>query len=146
MAVKTLAKKLPDTYFELVQVFPLTHIRDEDHLDTAQRVIDDLLQRDLDKAEQEYLDALTDLVETHEDENELFAHASEAGVLRELMTSNDLSQQKLAKESRISQSTISAVLNGARSLTKNQVIALASYFRVAPGAFLPAVRAKTAHA
>jgi plasmid maintenance system antidote protein VapI len=57
--------------------------------------------------------------------------------LRELMRANGLSQNDLAKKVGIVQSTISAVLNGSRKLTKGQVIRLAEYFNVAPSAFLP---------
>ncbi len=137
MAGKTAARTLPDTYFELVKQFPLTHVRDGDHLDAAQEVIDRLLQEDLDRGAQEYLDALTDLVETYEEEHVPIPDASEADVLRELMRANGLSQGRLQKAVGISQSTISAVLNGSRSLTKEQVIALARYFRVSPAVFLP---------
>jgi HTH-type transcriptional regulator/antitoxin HigA len=138
MLDKTIPRRLPATYFDLVQRFPLTHIRDDAHLDAAQEVIDRLLQEDLDEGTQEYLDALTDLVETYEDERQPIPDASEADVLRELMRSNGLSQLKLAKEAKISQSTLSAVLTGTRSLTKKQLIALARYFHVSPAAFLPA--------
>jgi HTH-type transcriptional regulator/antitoxin HigA len=137
MAGKTAARMPPDTYFELVKQFPLTHVRDDDHLEAAQEVIDRLLQEDLDEGAQEYLGALTDLVETYEGEHVPIPGASEADVLRELMRANGLSQGRLQKAVGISQSTISAVLNGARSLTKEQVIALARYFRVSPAAFLP---------
>jgi HTH-type transcriptional regulator/antitoxin HigA len=135
MALKTTTRKPPDTYFELVKQFPLTHIRDEDHLDAAQEVIDRLLEKSLDQGEQDYLDVLTDLVETYEDEHHPIPDASEADVLRELMRSNGLSQLKLAKEVGIAQSTISAVLNGTRSLTKEQVARLAQFFHVSPAVF-----------
>ena len=101
--IKAAAKKLPDTYFDLVRLFPLTHIRDDSHLENAQRVIEKLLGQRLDKGAEEYLDALTDLVETHEDEHEPMRDASEADVLRELMRYNDLSQPCLAKEVKIAQ-------------------------------------------
>jgi HTH-type transcriptional regulator/antitoxin HigA len=80
---------------------------------------------------------LTDLVEAYENEHEHILDASEADVLRELMRTNELSQSKLAKKVGISQSTISAVVNGARSLTKEQVLTLAKFFRVSSAAFLP---------
>jgi len=131
-------RTLPDSYFELVKRFPLTHIRNSRHLDAAEKMMHQLLKEELDEGGQEYLDVLTDLVEKYEAEHEQIRDASEADVLRLLMESNGLSQTRLAKEVGISQSTISAVLNGARSLTKEQVIALASFFHVAPAAFLPA--------
>jgi HTH-type transcriptional regulator/antitoxin HigA len=137
MAIKTVAGRLADSYFKLVRKFPLTHIRDGRQLGAAQEMIDRLLASDLDRGAQEYLDALTDLVEAYENEHEQFGDVSEAEVLRELMRANGLSQQRLAKVTGISQSTISAVLNGARSLTKKQVVTLARYFHLSPAAFLP---------
>ncbi len=64
--------------------------------------------------------------------------ASEADVLRALMQAHRLSQARLAKQASIAQSTISAVLNGGRSLTKAQVSRLARLFGVSPAAFFPA--------
>src|SRR3954468_20669933 len=65
--IKTTDRVLPDTYFALVKEFPLTHIRDDEHLKEAQEAIDQLLQEELDEGAQAYLDALTDLVEIYED-------------------------------------------------------------------------------
>jgi HTH-type transcriptional regulator/antitoxin HigA len=135
MGIKTNRRTLPDTYFELVRQLPLTHIRDDAHLDAAQEMIDRLLEKNLDQGEQDYLDVLTDLVETYEDEHHPIPDASEADVLRELMRSNGLSQLQLAKKVGIAQSTISAVLNGTRSLTKEQVGHLARFFHISPAAF-----------
>jgi HTH-type transcriptional regulator/antitoxin HigA len=138
MVLKTASRTLPDTYFELVKQFPLTHIRNDAHLEEAQEMLDRLLQEELDEGSQEYLDALTDLVETYEDNHHPIPDASEADVLRELMRSNGFSQMKLAKRAGIAQSTISAVLNGNRPLTKKQVVVLARVFGISPSAFLPA--------
>jgi HTH-type transcriptional regulator / antitoxin HigA len=120
-----------------VRQFPLIHLRDDDHLHRAIGAIDWLLRQDLDEGAQAYLDVLTDLVAVHENEHVLIPYVSEAELLRELMQSNGLSQTELAKTIRISQSTISAVLRGNRSLTKGQVIKLARFFGVSPAAFLP---------
>ncbi len=136
MATKTTARKLPDSYFKLVKRFPLTHVRDDAHLDEAQEMIDRLLQRDLDQGEQEYLDVLTDLVESYEETHYPIPDASEGDVLRELMRMNGFTQQSLAKEVKIAQSTLSAVLNGTRSLTRDQIVALAKFFHVPPTVFL----------
>lgn len=128
---------MPDTYFRLVRQLPLTHLRDEAHATAAQAMIDRLLEKDLDAGEQAYLDVLTDLVEAYEDRHVAVPDASEADVLRCLMTANGLSQAALAKQVGIASSTLSAVLNGTRSLTRGQVLVLAKFFGVAPGAFLP---------
>jgi HTH-type transcriptional regulator / antitoxin HigA len=137
MAVKAAARRVPETYWKLVKRFPLIHIRDEAHLDEALAVIDGLLRQDRDEGAQAYLDVLTDLVAAYEDKHVPIADVSEADVLRELMRTNRLSQMELAKAVGIAQSTISAVLTGARSLTKEQVIKLAKFFCIAPAAFLP---------
>lgn len=128
--------RLPHTYYRLVEQLPLTHIRDDKQMAAAQAMIDQLLQSRLDKGAQEYLDALTDLVEVYEEERAPMPDASEAEVLRELMRSHGLSQARLAQAVGVSQSTLSAVLTGERSLTKGQVVTLARFFHVSPSAFL----------
>jgi HTH-type transcriptional regulator/antitoxin HigA len=137
MTVKNARRKQPDTYFDLVKEFPLTRIRDDDQLDGALNMVRRLMQEDLDLGERAYLDVLADLVKAYEDKHHPIPDASEADVLRLLMESNKLSQLKLAKMTGISQSTISAVLNGNRFLTKAQVVSLARVFGVSPNAFLP---------
>jgi HTH-type transcriptional regulator / antitoxin HigA len=133
MAVKT----APASYFRLVERFPLVSIRDDAHLVRAQALLDELLRARAGKGTELYLDVLTDLVELYEREHEPAWAVSEADMLRELMRSHGLSQQALEAKVGIAQSTISSVLNGTRSLTKDQVISLAKFFGVRPGAFLP---------
>lgn len=133
---KSRSRRIPDSYFELVKSFPLVPIRDNRHLDEAQAVIDQLLREKLDSGGEAYLDVLTDLVEAYEDEHHEIDDASEASVLRLLMESNGMTQAELARRVGISPSTISAVLSGVRSSTRRQVVTLASFFQVAPSAFL----------
>jgi HTH-type transcriptional regulator/antitoxin HigA len=138
MATRIRVRTLPDSYFALVRRFPLTCIRDQEHLAEASKVIDALLRQDLDEGGQAYLDVLTELVESFEDQHVPIADASEADVLRALMEANGLSQSRLARAVGISQSTLSAVLRGSRTLTKDQVVKLSRIFGVSPAAFLPA--------
>jgi HTH-type transcriptional regulator/antitoxin HigA len=105
-------------------------------------VLDGLLARDGDEGTREYVAVLTDLVSAYEDEHVAIPDVSEADVLRELMRANGLTQAELARSSRIAQSTLSAVLTGARSLTKGQIIKLAGLFGIAPAAFPPATRGR----
>ncbi|MGO9470740.1 MAG: helix-turn-helix domain-containing protein [Isosphaeraceae bacterium] len=137
MAVKSTVHRVPDTYLKLVKRFPLIHIRDDAHLDAALELLSELLRQERDVGTREYLDVLTDLVAAYEDEHVPMPDVSEADVLRELMRSNRLSQMQLAKSVGMAQSTISAVLTGARSLTKGQILKLAKLFGIAPAAFLP---------
>ncbi len=137
MGIKVIAPALPNSYFELVRRFPLVHIEDEHYLMHAQMMLDSLLCRNLDEGGQAYLDALTDLVGVYEDENESIPDAPAGDVLRELIASSGLSQQKLAGAVGMAQSTISAVLSGNRKLTTGQMVKLARHFHVPPAVFLP---------
>ncbi len=103
----------------------------------AQTILDELLKQTLDSGSEAYLDALTDLVAVYENEYVPIADAPAGDVLRELVASSGLTQQKLAKAVGIAQSTISAVLSGNRKLTTEQMVKLAGYFKVSPAVFLP---------
>lgn len=127
----------PDSYFALVREFPLRSIRSEAELDAAELILHRLLARRLDRGETLYRDALTDLIEVYEEKSQPIPDAPEAEVLALLMESNALSQSALAREVGISQSTLSAVLSGTRSLTREQVVNMARRFNVSPSAFLP---------
>jgi HTH-type transcriptional regulator/antitoxin HigA len=95
------------------------------------------MRRELDGDEAEYLDVLADLMARYEEKNHPVPDAPEGDVLRLLMEDRKLSQQALEKETGVARSTLSAVLGGARSLTKEQVVALARFFGVSPLVFLP---------
>ena len=136
MAAKTALSIKSDTYSKLADEFRLSRIKDDDHLKAAHKMVDRLLQENLDPSGQDYLDVLAGLVEAYEDRHFPIPDAPEADVLRELIRSSGLSQSELSEKVGIVQPTISAVLNGHRSLTKKQVIRLAEFFGVAPAAFL----------
>ena len=137
MVTKNQPSALPDSYFELVRRFPLTHIRSLKILGQAIAVVDELLQKCLDRGAQEYLDALSDLIAIYEDADAPIPDASESDVLRELMRSSGHKQMALSKAVGISQSTLSAILSGEREMTKRHMVALAKFFNVPPSVFLP---------
>ena len=137
MVVKNQPSAMPDSYFELVKRFPLTHVRSRRHLGQAIALVDELLQKRLDRGAQEYLDALSDLIATYEDEHAPIPDASESDVLRELMRSSGHKQMAVSKAVGISQSTLSAILTGEREMTKSHMVVLAKFFNVPPSVFLP---------
>ena len=69
-------------YILKVMEFPLTSIRDDEHLAEARKVLNRLVMADLDKGSRDYLDALTDLVEKYEDEYVSIPDAPAQDVLR----------------------------------------------------------------
>jgi HTH-type transcriptional regulator/antitoxin HigA len=131
MAPKTVNGRVHDSYFELVREFPLTSIRSDRYLKEAQKVIDRLLAKGkLDRGEETYLDALSDLVELYEDEHYPIGPASDADMLRHLMEAKGLSQTLLHEGTGIPRSTISEILAGKRPFSKGVIAKLAKYFRV----------------
>lgn len=134
MATKTkfsLKGKGRDTYLELVQAFPLASIKSEEHLEAAQEAMDQLLAKgDLDGGEEMYLDALSDLVAAYEDEHHAIAPASDADMLRHLMEAKDVTQAQLSREAGIAKSTISEVLSGKKTFSRQMMHKFSDYFKV----------------
>lgn len=134
MATKTkfaLKGKGKDTYLELVLQFPLASIKSDEHLETAQEVMDRLLAKgELDDGAEMYLDALSDLVAAYEDEHYAIAPASDADMLRHLMDAKGVTQAQLSRETGIAKSTISEVLGGKKAFSRQVIRKFADYFRV----------------
>ena len=87
-------------YLALVRALPLVSLRDDVHLAAALAVIDGLLDRpQRTSGEEEYLRALTDLVETYENARVLIPPMSGVEVLRFLMEEHGLSQADLVPSS-----------------------------------------------
>ncbi len=139
MAVKTRDKAPGNTYLDRIKEFPLTSIRDDEHLAEARKVLNRLVVADRDEGSQNYFDALTDLVEKYEDMSVSIPDAPARDVLRLLMESNGLTQNKLAKKVGIPQSTISEILAGAKQMNVNHMVKLSALFGVAPAVFMPRV-------
>ncbi|MBL8816198.1 MAG: helix-turn-helix transcriptional regulator [Planctomyces sp.] len=126
--------KCRDSYLELVLDFPLASIKSVEHLAEAQRVIDGLLSRGtLDAGEETYLDALSDLVGSYEDEHHSIEPASDADMLRHLMEAKGVSQMQLSRDTGLPKSTISEVLAGKKPFSRKLIHVLSNYFHVDVG-------------
>lgn len=134
MATKTrfgIKGKEGDSYLELVLAFPLSSIRSTGHLTAAQVVIDRLLAKaELDDGEETYLDALSDLVAVYEDQHHAITPASDADMLRHFLEAKEVTQSQLSHETGIAKSSISEVLAGKKSFSRQMIRKLAAYFRV----------------
>lgn len=123
-------------YLELIRAFPLVSISDDMHLDAAVRVIDRLVEkRDRSAAEEAYLGALTDLVETYEDTHVAIPDARGVEALRYLMEENGLAQADLVSEFG-SPSIVSEVLSGKRRLALQHIKHLAARFGLPADVFM----------
>ena len=122
-----------DSYLELVLAFPLASIRNDTHLSAAQRILDNLLAQDLDPGAELYLDALSDLVGTYEDEHYSIESATDADLLRHFMHAKGVSQTDLHRETGLPKSSISEVLAGKKPFSRQMIRKLADYFGIDAG-------------
>jgi HTH-type transcriptional regulator / antitoxin HigA len=120
-----------DSYLKLVTAFPLASIKSAEQLQEAQKVMDQLLaQGELKSGEKMYLDALSDLVATYEDEHYAIGPASDAEMLRHLMEAKGVTQSQLSRDTTVPKSTISEILAGKKHLSRQMIRKFANYFLV----------------
>jgi HTH-type transcriptional regulator/antitoxin HigA len=126
-----LVGKSRDSYMQLVLAFPLASIKSDEHLNEAQKVMDHLLAKgELDKGEETYLDALSDLVAIYEDQHHAIEPASDADILRHLLEARGVSQAQLSRDTEIAKSAISEVLAGKKPFSRQIIRKLSNYFKV----------------
>ena len=120
-----------DSYLKLVTDFPLASIKSDEQLQEAQKVMDQLLaQGKLKVGEEIYLDALSDLIATYEDDHYPIEPASDADMLRHLMEAKGVTQAQLSRETAVPKSTISEILAGKKPLSRRMIRKFADYFQV----------------
>jgi HTH-type transcriptional regulator/antitoxin HigA len=135
--IRAVYGKTEDRYLDLIRRFPLRPLRNEADLDAAIAVMDSLLDRAaLTAPEQDYLDVLSDLVATFENEKIPLRPVGDAELLRFLIEHKSVTQAEVATGAGSAVSTISEVLAGKRKLNRGQIAKLARYFDLNPGAFL----------
>jgi HTH-type transcriptional regulator/antitoxin HigA len=133
-----LDKTSKEEYLELVRIFPLIHIEDDGCRTAALAVIDRLVEKsDRSVAENAYLAALTDLVETYENAHVALPPATGVEALRYLMEENHLTQADLAPLFG-APSIISEVLSGKRQLALTHARRLAAHFGLPVSVFIDA--------
>jgi HTH-type transcriptional regulator/antitoxin HigA len=121
------------SYAALVNRFPPRPIRAERALRKTYRVIERLMQVPSPSKDQlDFLELLSTLVEDYESERHPTPTISLPSLLAHLIEAKGVTQADVARETRISPSTISDVLAGRRSLSLQNVKRLAAYFAVNP--------------
>jgi HTH-type transcriptional regulator/antitoxin HigA len=89
----------------------------------------------LTRAEEDYLDVMSNLVHDFETEETPMPAVSDAEMFKFLMEQNGVSQARVAQETEIAVSTISEVLAGKRRLNRSHIARLSRFFQVEPGVF-----------
>jgi HTH-type transcriptional regulator / antitoxin HigA len=137
-ARKGAAAAVDADYLALVRRFPLRPMRGDDDYDRAAEVLDGLVGRDLSEGEQDYLDALTLMVEAYDDTHYRIEPDRRPPVawLKALMTALEVTPTELQKILGVAQSTVSMILGGKRGLSKTSIATLAERFKLEPGYFM----------
>ncbi|MBX3411559.1 MAG: helix-turn-helix domain-containing protein [Pirellulales bacterium] len=131
-------KKSNAGYLKLIDEFPLAPIRSKSQLKSAQRLLDTLLARWLDRGENDYFEVLTQLVEDYESKQEKISPPALADLLNLLMEEHGVSASDVARRTGIAESTISQMRAGKRSCSKVNCGRLADFFHVSPLTFFEA--------
>lgn len=131
-----LDKATEEEYLALVHAFPLVSIRDDAHLADALATLDRLVSKpERSTAEEAYLGALTDLVETYENAHVEIPPVSGIDALRYLMEGDGLAQADLVPLLG-TPSIVSEVLSGKRRLALTHITRLADHFGLPADVFI----------
>lgn len=130
-----LAVKTPEYARLLAQTLPsVIHTEDENERFIATLEKLERRSRNWSPAEAKLAELLTLLIENFEDQNYKLKAVTPIEVLCELMESNGLKQKDLMDVFG-AESTVSAVLNGKREMTREHIKRLSRRFHVSPEAF-----------
>jgi len=122
---------------ELFAQFPPVAIQTDPQLEAAQEVVDELLGRERNEAEELYLDLMGTLIYAYEQAHVMIPELSGLELIHALLTERGLTQRDLVRAGIFATpSVVSEVLAGRRSLTTDHVRGLASFFRLPADVFL----------
>jgi HTH-type transcriptional regulator / antitoxin HigA len=134
--------KVSKVYAELCSHFPLAPVQSDAQMRQANRMIDrlmDYLNNDPSAAEaievSKYLTVLSDLVGAFDAKRFKFEKSEPREILAYLMEAHQLNQSDLGEEIG-SQSVVSDILSGKRSLNVGHIKRLAERFKVSPALFV----------
>jgi len=129
---------LPKTYKELLDLFMLRPIHDKHELDNATEIIDILAGKDLNKDQEDYLEALSTLAEEYESEHYPIPSSRISGVevLRFLLKENGMNASDLSRLLDSHRTLGSRILSGERHLTADHLRTLCDRFKVSADVFL----------
>jgi HTH-type transcriptional regulator/antitoxin HigA len=132
----TAPEAVSEEYLALVRAFPLEHVRDDTQLEAALPVFGPLFEKPhRTPAEDAYVGALADLIETYENATVVFPTRTGRDALASLIRENGLRQTDLL-DVFPTQSILSEILNGKRKLTLEYMARLAARFHVPPSTFM----------
>jgi len=133
----SLPAEAPETYEDLVRLYPPRKIHDQIELENATEVADWIALRAQNDAQLDYLELLGDLLDEHETRSAKPDKASSPReMLNYLVQENDISTRELGKILGVDHSVAARILKGDRAITIEHAKSLGARFKVDPKAFL----------
>ncbi len=131
-------RELPCTFDELCRMHPPRPIHDAMECDSATEIIDAMAGHRLNRDQADYLDTLSTLVASYEDEHDPVDTSSvtSSHLLRSLMQANDMTTTDIGTLLNVDRTLISHILNDRRKLTWDHAKTLAKHFQLSPQAFM----------
>jgi len=129
--------ELPKSYAALVALHVPRPIRDKTAYENTVTIVDALAGMPLNHDQQDYLDILSDLIESYEEEN-LPSPPKLTGIrlLQHLLEDNGLTGDDFAKLLGVDRSVAYKILKGSRNLTTDHIRRLCNRFSVRADLFL----------
>ena len=128
---------VPETYEELVRLYPPRKIHDQIELENATEAADWISLRAKNDAQLDYLELLGDLMDEYETPPGKADKATDPlDVLRYLVEENGITTRQLGKILGVDHSVAARILTGDRSITVEHAKSLGARFKVQPQVFL----------
>jgi len=129
--------RLPKTYEKLIALHVPRPIGDKVSYDNTVSIVDALAGHTLNEDQDDYLEILSDLVESYEDENlPSFPRLTIPEIIKHLLEENSMTGEDLAKLLKIDRSVAYKILKGTRNLTTDHIRRLCDRFSVRPDLFI----------
>jgi HTH-type transcriptional regulator / antitoxin HigA len=132
----SLPAETPETYEELVRLYPPRKIHDQVELENATEVADWIALRARNDAQLDYLELLGDLLDEYENAGKSNRPSTPLEMLTYLVEENDLTTRELGKILGIDHSVAARILKGERAITIEHAKSLGARFKVDPKVFL----------
>jgi HTH-type transcriptional regulator / antitoxin HigA len=132
----SLPAEAPESYEELVRLYPPRKIHDQVDLENATEAADWIALRAKNDAQLDYLELLGDLMDEYENAGKTGKASSPLEILNYLIGENDISTRGLGKILGIDHSVAARILRGERTITVDHAKSLGARFKMDPKAFL----------
>jgi len=135
----SLPAEAPESYAELVRLYPPRKIRDALELENATEVADWISLRAENDAQLDYLELLGDLLDEYENRAKSRKHdekSSPLELLNYLVEENKITTRELGKILEVDHSVAARILKDERKITVDHAKKLADRFKLRPEAFL----------